>query len=72
MRQGNFDPFLFIGKTVILIMCVDGMLMGSTPEDHIYALESQLCRKSMELGEEDDASGFLGVKLQKIHSTGQI
>ena len=72
MRQSDFDPCLFIGKRVILIMYVDDMLMWSTSEEHIYELGAQLRNKGVELEEEDDAAGFLGVKLYKNPTTGQL
>ena len=42
MKQSNFDPCLFIGKKVILIMYVDNILIWSTSEEHIYKLGAQL------------------------------
>ena len=71
-RQSDFDPCLFIGDKVILIMYVDDMLMWSTSEEHIYKLGAQLRNKGVELEEEDDAAGFLGVKLHKHPTTGQL
>ena len=41
-------------------------------EDHIYSLGAQLRKKGVELEEEDDATGLLGVKLTKDPTTGQI
>ena len=72
MKQSELDPCLFIGPTVIAVMYVDDMLMWSTNTDHIYALGSQLRDNGVMLEEEDDAAGFLGVKLLKSESTGQM
>lgn len=72
MKQSELDPCLFIGPTVIVVMYVDDMLMWSTNTDHIYTLGSQLRDQGVMLEEEDDAAGFLGVKLLKSESTGQM
>ena len=53
-------------------MYVDDLLMWSTTEENIYALGAQLREKGVELEEEDDAAGFLGVKLTKDPHTGQM
>lgn len=72
LRQSELDPCLFIGDTVIAILYVDDVLMWSTDADHIYALGQDLRSKGVELEEEGDAAGFLGVKLTRIEETGQI
>ena len=71
MKQSELDPCLFIGDNVIAVMYVDDILMWSTEEDHIYTLGDKLRNEGVELEEEDDAAGFLGVKLTKT-KTGQM
>ena len=44
-------------------MYADVILMWSTHEDHIYALEEPLQAEGVDLEEEDDAAVFWGVKL---------
>ena len=55
-----------------LVMYVDDILMWSTSEEHTHKLGAQLRNKGVELEEEDDAAGFLGVKLHKHPTTGQL
>ena len=40
--------------------------------DHIYELGTALRKLGVDLEEEDDATGFLGVKLTKVGEAGQI
>ena len=40
--------------------------------DHIYELGTALRKLGVDLEEEDDAAGFLGVKLTKVGDVGQI
>ena len=72
LRQSPLDPCLFIGDTVIAIMYVDDILMWSTNEDHIYSLGTALRDLGVDLEEEGDAAGFLGVQLTRVAETGQI
>jgi len=46
--------------------------MWSTDEKHIFELGNRLRAEGVELEEEDDAAGFLGVKLTKVPETGQM
>ena len=62
-KQSNFDPCLFISPKVILVMYVDDILMWSVDEKHIYKLGTKLWKQGVNLEEEDDVAGFLGVKL---------
>ena len=72
MKQSELDPCLFVSDTVIAVMYVDDILMWSTHEDHIYALGELLQAEGVDLNEEDDAAGFLDVKLNKDAKTGQM
>ena len=71
-HDSKLDPCLFISDTVIAVMYVDDILMWSTHEDHIYALEELLYAEGVDLEEEDNAAGFLCVKLVKDLKTGQM
>ena len=53
-------------------MYVDDILMWSTHEKHIYELGTKLREQGVDLEEEDDAAGFLGVKLTKFGESGQM
>ena len=65
MKQSDLDPCLFISDTVIIVMYVDDILMWSTNEEHIFKLGDSLRAEGVELEEEDDAAGFLGVNMTK-------
>ena len=53
-------------------MYVDDILMWSTDVDNIYALGESLRELGVELEEEGDAAGFLGVKLTRVEGTKQL
>lgn len=72
LNQSELDPCLFIGEKVIAVLYVDDILMWSTDAKHIYDLGDLLRSKGVELEEEGDAAGFLGVQLTRIEETGQI
>ena len=72
MKQSDLDPCLFISDSVIAVMYVDDMLMWSPDPKHIYELGNKLRDEGVLLEEEDDAAGFLGVKLNKSSKTGQL
>ena len=63
---------MFIGDKVIAVVYVDDILMWSPNADHIYELGTALHKLGVDLEEEDDATGFLGVKLTKVGEAGQI
>ena len=69
-RVNWIQPCLFVGDTVITVMYVDDMIMWSTHKDHIYASGELLRAEGVEHEEEDDAAGFLGVKIVKDTKTG--
>ena len=71
LKQSDFDPCLFIGSKVILVMYVDDILMWSTHEKHIYELRTKLCKQGVDLEEGDNAASFLEVKLTKHEKSGQ-
>eukprot|EP00956_Cyclotella_meneghiniana_P030803 scaffold78713_cov46-Cyclotella_meneghiniana.AAC.1 len=57
MEQSEFDPCLFIGER---------------DETYIYELSEKLRALGVELEEEGDAAGFLGVQLKRAPDTNQI
>ena len=72
MEQSEFDPCLFIGERVICVFYVDDVLMWSKDETYIYELSEKLRALGVELEEEGDAAGFLGVQLKRAPDTNQI
>ena len=65
LQQSKLDPCLFIGDTVIAVMHVDDLLMRSTKDKHMIDLGQLLNKAGVDIEEENDAAGFLGVKLTK-------
>ncbi len=65
LKQTQLDPCLFIGKRVICIEYVDDLLFWALKEEYIYDFGEQLRAEEVELEEEGDAAGFLGVQIQQ-------
>ena len=64
------DPCLFIGDKVIAIIYVDDILFWSVDENNIHDLAMNLRSQGVDLEQEDDAAGFLGVTLGCDEATG--
>ncbi len=69
MHQSNFDPCLFVEEKVMCIAYVDDMILWARDEDDIHDLVMQLRDLGVDLEQEDDVSGFLGVTLEHDEST---
>ena len=65
MKQSKFDPCLFIGDTVIALCYADDILFRSKNEDNIHEVAMKLREAGVDLEQEDDAAGFLGVIIEK-------
>ena len=72
LKQSQLDPCLFIGSRVICIVYVDDLLFWSPKEEYIYEFGERLRAEEVELEEEGDAAGFLGVQLHRNETTGHI
>ena len=72
MEQSKFDPCLFVGDRVICICYVDDLLFWSRDEKYITELAMQLRELGVDLEQEDDAAGFLGVRLERNEDTGKL
>ena len=72
LKQSKLDPCLFFGHKVICIVYVDDLLFWSHKEESIIELAEQLRAEEIELEEEGDAAGFLGVQLRRDKATGHI
>ena len=59
-------PCLFIGTHVIVINYVDDVLFWSQDEKYIYELGTKLHEVKIDLEEESDAAGFLGIDLVRL------
>ena len=71
MLQSKLDPCLFVGERVIAVSFVDDILFWSKDESEIHALAMKLREVGVDLEEEEDAAGFLGVQIEKNES-GQL
>ena len=63
MLQSKMDPCLFIGKKVMAIIYVDDILFQSLDINEIHDKVMKLREQGVDLEQEDDAAGFLGVTL---------
>ncbi len=72
LKQSKLDPCLFIGTRVICVVYVDDLPLWSPKEEYIYKLGELLCAEDVELEEEGDAAGSLGVQLHRKEATGPI
>ena len=66
------DPCLFISEKVICIVYVDDTLLFSPRPEYIDEVLSQLREEDLELEEEDDVAGFLGVNVERDSQSGEI
>jgi hypothetical protein len=71
LEQSKFDPCLFVGTKVISIVYVDNIFWSKDTED-INSSAMQLCEVDVDLEQEDDAAGFLGVTLEWDPETGLL
>ena len=65
LKKSKFDPCLFLGEKVTCIVYVDDLIFWARNEDNIHNLEINLRELGVNLDQEDDAVGFLGVTLGK-------
>ena len=63
LKKSKLDPCLFIGDMVIAVIYVDGILIWSTEDENMIDLTKLLNIEGVDLEEENDSAGFLGVKL---------
>ena len=69
MVQSSMDPCLFIGEKVMAIIYVDDILFWSVDVNGIHDKAMKLCEQGVDLEQEDDAAGFLGVTLGRDETT---
>ena len=63
LHQSNHDPCLFIGRSLIVVVYVDDVLMFSKDESNFDKLIDSLKRSGVAIRKEGSAEGFLGVDL---------
>ena len=72
LKQSNLDPCLFVGAKVIAVCFVDDILFWSRDEQDITDVALKLRELGVDLEQEEDAAGFLGVTLDRDEDTGEI
>ncbi len=70
LKQSKFNPCLFIGPNVMCIVYFDDLIFWSHDVANIDTVE--LCKLGVVLEQEDDAAGFLGVKMEHDSTTGLL
>ena len=65
LKQSEIDPCLFVGDRVIAISYVDDILFWSKSDEDIHDVAMQLREQGVDLEQEEDAAGFLGVRMEK-------
>ncbi len=69
LEQSKFDPCLFVGTQVICVVYVDDLIFWSMGTLAINDYAMQLRELGVDLTQEDDAAGFLGVTLEREPET---
>ncbi len=72
LEQSKFDPCLFIGPNVICVVYVDDLIFWSQDVPKINGVAMDLQKLGVDLEQEDNAAGFLGVTLDCNASTGLL
>ena len=72
LKQSEFDPCLFVGEEVICIVYVDDLIFWSKQDDDIHDVAMNLRELGVDLEQENDAAGFLGVTLECDEKTGLL
>ena len=70
MVQSKMDLCLFIGEKVMAIIYVDNILFWSLDVNDIHEKAMKLREQGVNLEQEDDTTGFLGVTLDRDETTG--
>ncbi len=72
LEQSKFDPCLFIGPNVICVVYVNNLIFWSKEVPLINPFAMELCKFGVDLEQEDNAAGFLGVRLDPDASSGLL
>ena len=64
LEQSKFDPCLFVGTKIICVVYVDDFIFWNKDTLAINDSAMQFCDLGVDLEQEDDATGFLGVTLE--------
>ena len=69
LEQSKFDPCLFVGEKVICVVYVDNLIFWSKDTVAINDSAMQLHELGVDLEQENDTAGFLGVMLERDPET---
>ncbi len=72
LEQSKFYPCLFDGTKVICVVYVDNIIFWSKDTEDINSSAMQLHELGVDLEQEDNAAGFLGVTLEPDPETGLL
>ncbi len=64
LKKSKFDPCLFIRPDVMCIVYVNNLIFWSRNVANIDRVAIELCKLGVALEQEDNAAGFLGVKME--------
>ena len=65
LKESKFHPCLFVGEKVTCIVYFDDLVFWARNKDNIHNLEMHLRELGVDLDQEDDDTGFLGVILEQ-------
>ena len=65
LRQSSFDPCLFFGSNLVVIVYVDDLLIYSRSDTAIDDLITKLKEDNIWIRKEDSTAGFLGVDMKE-------
>ena len=72
LKQSKFGPCIFIGPDDMCIVYVDDLIFWSRNAANIDRVAMELCKLGVALEQEDNAAGFLGVKMERDRNTGLL
>jgi len=72
LKQSKFDPCLFVGEKVTVIVYVDDLIFWVKDEAAIHNTAMKLRELGVDLEQEDDAAGFLGVTMDRNEHSGLL
>ena len=72
LKQSSLDPCLFVGPKVIAISYVDDLIFWARDESDIHDVAMRLREVGVDLEQETDAAGFLGIRMERDPTTGQL
>ena len=72
MKQSKLDPLPFFGEKVTCIVYVENIIFWDRNKDYIHNLAMYSRELGVDLEQEDDAPGFLGLSFEWESNTGLL